>query len=374
MVRQSCLWLALPLLTVAGGMATVRAAEPATWNKAAAGKALDARATTWFEWNGADRGQGPGKITCISCHSLLPYALARPVLRRVVGDKQPAGPEARLVEQTRRRVGAWDQLNKAPNRLFYDFSEVKKRQSWGTEAVLNAVVLAGDDRIQGRKTADPVTRKAFENLWQTQLREGPFKGSWEWLNFGLEPWEADGGRYVGAALAAGAVGTAPGYYHQGADAELDGRVELLRSYLRGAFSKQKLYNRAWAVWASARLPEILSNEQRQQVVQQLRAKQQADGGWRLADLGNYKRGDGAAQDSAADGYATGFVVHVLRTAGMSKDEPPVAKGLAWLRANQEKTGGWRGTSVNRKRDPATHVGQFMSDAATAYAVLALGEP
>ncbi len=34
-------------------------------------------------------------------------------------------------------------------------------------------------------------------------------------------------------------------------------------------------------------------------------------------------------------------------------------------------GAWRGVSVNKKRDPASHSGKFMSDAATAYAVLAL---
>jgi len=32
---------------------------------------------------------------------------------------------------------------------------------------------------------------------------------------------------------------------------------------------------------------------------------------------------------------------------------------------------WQGVSVNKKRDPASHPGKFMSDAATAYAVLAL---
>jgi len=65
------------------------------------------------------------------------------------------------------------------------------------------------------------------------------------------------------------------------------------------------------------------------------------------------------------------VLHVLQTAGVSKDDPKVAKGLNWLRENQSPTGEWRGNSVNKKRDPATHVGRLMMDAGTAYAVLAL---
>jgi hypothetical protein len=64
-------------------------------------------------------------------------------------------------------------------------------------------------------------------------------------------------------------------------------------------------------------------------------------------------------------------LHVLQTAGVPKDDAKIAKGLAWLKRNQATTGAWTSVSVVKKRDPASHSGKFMSDAATAYAVLAL---
>jgi hypothetical protein len=83
------------------------------------------------------------------------------------------------------------------------------------------------------------------------------------------------------------------------------------------------------------------------------------------------RNDRSAQDNGTDGYATAFVLHVLQTAGLPKDHANVAKGLTWLRDNQAASGAWRSVSLVKKRDPATHTGKFMSDAATAFAVLAL---
>ena len=83
------------------------------------------------------------------------------------------------------------------------------------------------------------------------------------------------------------------------------------------------------------------------------------------------RSDGTAQESESDGYATGLVLHVLQTAGAPKDSVKIVKGLDWLKSNQSPTGAWPGVSVNKKRDPASHSGKFMSDAATAFAVLAL---
>ena len=36
--------------------------------------------------------------------------------------------------------------------IYYDSSDERKKQSWGTEAVFNAVILAFDDRYQGHQT------------------------------------------------------------------------------------------------------------------------------------------------------------------------------------------------------------------------------
>jgi squalene-hopene/tetraprenyl-beta-curcumene cyclase len=371
-LRWTLFW---SLLALAGlPPAVLRADPPKGWDRAAAARYLDGRAKGWQAWEHSQRGEGADQTSCVSCHTLLPYALGRPVLRKLSGEARPTEFETRLLEQVKKRVSNWDKLDTPRYRLYYDSGAARKKESWGTEAVLDALVLAWDDRARGRASSGEVTRKALEHLWQTQVRDGDPRGSWDWLNFGLEPWEAPPGRYYGAALAAVAVGTAPGYYRPGADAKLDGHIDLLRAYLRDRLPGQNLYNRALALWAAAKLPGTLTDEQQRKVIGELFEKQQADGGWRLASLGNYRRGDNTAQDPASDGYATGLVVHVLRTAGVSREDPRLARGLAWLRGHQDATGAWLTNSVNRRRDPATNVGRFMSDAATAYAILALGEP
>jgi squalene-hopene/tetraprenyl-beta-curcumene cyclase len=65
------------------------------------------------------------------------------------------------------------------------------------------------------------------------------------------------------------------------------------------------------------------------------------------------------------------MVTALEESGVAAAKPAVAKGLAWLEHNQDQSGAWLSTSMNKKRDPASDAGRFMSDAATAYSVLAL---
>jgi squalene-hopene/tetraprenyl-beta-curcumene cyclase len=372
-MQRSAVAIWLTMFVVGTCQAFVWAGEPDGWQPARAAQYLEERAKDWFAYASANRGTGATQTTCVSCHTLLPYGLARSALRPATGGQSVSETEQKLLTHVRSRVDAWAELDTPKLRLLYDFNEPKKKESWGTEAVNNAAVLAFDDRYQGRTQPGDITRRAFANLWQVQTPAGDLAGSWDWLDFKYEPWESPNARYTGATLAAIAVGTAPGYYARGTDPAMDAKVRLLTDYLKRGFAGQNLHNRAWALWASAKLEGILTTEERQAVIAELLARQRDDGGWNLASLGQYTRKDGTNQETASDGYATGLILHALQRAGVPKSDPKIALGLAWLRANQAAGGEWRCVSLNKNRDPASHPGKFMTTAATAFAVLALND-
>jgi squalene-hopene/tetraprenyl-beta-curcumene cyclase len=334
---------------------------------------LDERQEAWSRFPKARRGEGADATSCVSCHTGISYALARPALGRFVAAAAPAAPLERILAAVALRVEHWAELDSPRFRLMYDGDDRKKAESRGTEAVFNAVVLARDDVARGRESAGAATRRAFRHLWATQATEGSNSGSWDWINFGLEPWEADGSRAFGAALAAIAVGSAPGYLDRPLDEGAARGVALLRDYLRRRYPAESLYNRLWILEASKAFPGLLSADQSREVVDQLLAVRRGDGGWALATLGTFERVDGTPQARDSDGYATGLVLHALLRAGSPVDRPEVAEGLGWLRSHQQGDGSWPGRSVNKERDPAGFVGKLMSDAATAFAALALIE-
>jgi squalene-hopene/tetraprenyl-beta-curcumene cyclase len=353
-----------PLLLGMVLIAAAHAAEPAI-NRDAAAKYLDGRAENWFSFKTADRGQGATNTSCLCCHTVVPYALARPALK--ASPTEPQTPfEKKLLAQTTLRVENWRKLDTPALRLMYDHSEEKKKQSLGTESVLNALMLASAARERGDATPDATLKTALANLWHEQLTTGEHKGSWDWLDFGEEPWESSRGRYYGASLAAIAVETAPGF----SKSDDAAGIAMLRDYLKHHFAAQPLFNKVWAFAASDKLGRVLSPDERKTLVGQLFAAQQADGGWNLASLGPYRRRDGTGQPRESDAYATAIILGAIQ-GGKESHDPRIARGLAWLRSHQEPTGEWRSTSLNARRDPASNVGKFMSDAATAYAVLAL---
>ncbi len=303
--------------------------------------------------------------------------LARPVLRRLSNESVATKWERKILEQTKSRVTHWDRLDSAEFQLFYEFDDAKKKQSWGTESVFNALILSLDDRFHGRTEPSADTKRALAILWSTQITEGQQKGSWEWLNFGMEPWESNNSPFLGACLAAIAVGAAPGKTRPNAVADSPVGVSLLRDYLKKNLASQNLHNRAWMLWAAASINGLLTSQEKDRLVADLLAKQQSSGGWNLGSLGDYTHGEVKTPSKTPDGYATGLVLHTLQLSGLAKDDPRIAKGLAWLRSNQDKIGAWRAMSVNKNRSPESpnpakaHVGKFMWDAATGYAVLAL---
>jgi squalene-hopene/tetraprenyl-beta-curcumene cyclase len=341
--------------------------ETGSWDSKAAAAYLDQRADWWTGWSQSARDHD---THCVSCHTALPYALGRPALRAALGEQSPSASERKMLADITKRVRLWNEVEP-----FYSDEQrgaPKTAESRGTEAVLNALILANYDARQGKLGDD--TRNALDNMWALQLKTGDAKGAWNWLNFHNQPWEAEDSQFWGATLGAIAAGTAPADYLS--NPAIQSNLKALSEYLQQGVSRESLINRVFLLWASAKVPGILKPEQQKSIIAEVLTKQQSDGGWNTSSLviGTWKRKDGTALDTASDGYGTGLVTFVLEQAGVPRAQPALKNSIAWLTRNQDKAAGlWLAYSLNKQRDPASDVGRFMIDAATAYSVLALSD-
>ena len=358
--------LMAPFLATAAYAASpggVDTSAPLSWDQAAAAHYLDSRETWWQGWSVSQRDH---KTVCVSCHSVLPYALSRSTLRGALGEEAASGPERVMLNNVLRRVTLWKQVEP-----FYHTGvdgPNKSPESRGTESVLNSLILATYDAQKNHMT--DIERSAFDEEWALQIKSGDLAGAWDWLNFHLAPWESNESQYYGAALAAIAVGRAPDDYRD--DAKIQGNLRLLRGYLRREYAAQPLINKIYLLWASGKFPGLLNSDERRALLTMILAKQQPDGGWSLTDLGTWTRQDKTALETKSDGYATGLTLLALEQSGLARHLPQAKRGLAWLAQNQNHDAGkWPAWSVNLKRDPDSYIGQFMNDAATGFAVLAL---
>jgi squalene-hopene/tetraprenyl-beta-curcumene cyclase len=79
-------------------------------------------------------------------------------------------------------------------------------------------------------------------------------------------------------------------------------------------------------------------------------------------------------EGKSDGVATSLMVLAMEEAGVPTENPQLNRGLSWLLSNQnEAEGFWPASSVNKRRHQSSDTVRFMSDAATAFAVLALAQ-
>lgn len=332
--------LGLFLLVVAPGLA-------GDWNPKLAAEYLDGRQKEWFAWPKSKSTGGP----CISCHTSTSYLMARPALRQRLGAAERTSFETGLMDAMRVRL----EKGKEP----------KSAQALGVEAIHASLFLARED---SRGAMSEQTRQAFDRLWRLQAREGKDKGSWNWFSLNVDPWEMPESRFYGATLAAMAVGSTPVNYR----AEVREQVSELVDYLRREQAGQPLHNRVMLLWASVKLPELLSKAERRSLLTEIGRQQQTDGGWTMASLGPFKAHDDAPEAVGSNAYATALVSFVLRRTGVKASTPAVWKSLEWLRANQDRERGyWAASSMNHKYEANSMMEGFMRDAATAFAVMAL---
>ncbi len=349
------LWTARPVNGAYAGSSV-------NWNRQTAARYLDDREVWWQEWPRAQKDQG---TICISCHTVVPYAMARPGLRRELGEPGMPAPEKTMMDSVEKRVSHWSEMEP-----FYSDAKHgpgKTAEAHATEAVLNAVILASFDGRQGHLR--PITRTAFDEAWALQEDTGDRSGGWKWQDFHLGPWESGESGYQGAALLMVEVVNAPDGYAK--DPEVQPHLDRLGEYLRRQYATQPLVNQIYILWASVKEPGLLTGAERKTLLEAIRSQQQADGGWRTAAMDKRERIDHSPEPMESDGYATGIAVLAMEESGTSRHDGTLQRGVKWLTEHQQKDGAWAASSINKKRDPDSDASLFMTDAATAYAVLAL---
>lgn len=227
-----------------------------------------------------------------------------------------------------------------------------------TEAVMTASMLAQNDALTTGRL-HPTTRKALDRMWTMQRDDGGF----DWMKYRQPPSEVDD--HYGVTMAAIGVGAAPGGYAETPAARAG--LERIRGYFK-AHPAAHLHHRAMKLLASLSVPGVLTEAERQRVVDDLFALQKPDGGWAVVTLGKWERSDGREQDrKPSDGYGTGFAIYVLRRAGVPREDPRIQKGIEWLKTHQRASGRWFTRSMWRDRR------HYITHAGTAYAILALAE-
>src|SRR5215469_7635712 len=163
LVRTAAL-CGIALVTVACSQGSAVSSD-SSWDPKAAAAYLDRRMQWWSTWKYSARDHG---TFCVSCHTAVPYALARPALSARLAEPATAAPERQLMDDVRRRVRLWDETS--PFYSDQDVSPGKTAESRGTEAVLSALILAWSDARTGRMSADTVT--AFDHMWAEQRTSG----------------------------------------------------------------------------------------------------------------------------------------------------------------------------------------------------------
>ena len=223
-----------------------------------------------------------------------------------------------------------------------------------------AVPLAFNDAQTTRKL-HPLTRQALDRMLTHQRADGGWNGIG-----GAERTFIN--EYEETLLAALGIAVAPEDYAKTESAAT--ALDRIRAYCK-MHPAVTPYQKGLLLWAARHVSGLLTDPERRAAAESLLALQHADGGWNLRgllpDYDSWQSGKFAA-NLPSDGYGTGFVIFAARQAGVPADDPRLARGIAWLKANQRASGRWFTPSLN------TYTAlNLPSNSGTAFAILALRE-
>ena len=294
-----------------------------------------------------------GQRKCVSCHTNGTYMTLMPAMSAQLGEPNPKSREFFVETLKAKQETAASTLQKGTT---------------PEQIIQIAAGLAEWDRHVTKKLS-PETDAALRLMFSIQRESGTWRALDCW-----PPSESD--EYHPATVAAMAVGTAPGWLESIAgDAELTAGVERLKKYLRETPPLHD-YARVLLLWASTRLPDLLDGARRSELIAELGAKQRDDGGWSIRNFAEPQQwGKGNRADklraepefktTPSDGHMTGLAIVVLREAGVPKNDPRIARGIAWLKTHQQAGGRWWTRSLN------TDTYHFIGYSATALPLRAL---
>jgi len=291
---------------------------------------------------------------CVSCHTNGSYMRIRPALTPHLG---PPSEEVRTFF-----ISAMGKLKKME----------REKQLAGIRPTQIAYVAAGlaewDAHVGGQLS--PETDEALKLMFSVQSDNG------EWGNTDCWP-PFESSAYHGTTVAAMAAATAPGWLTSQDDPKILESVERMKKYLRTQEPPHD-YGRLLLLWTSTRIDDLLSEKQRQDLVESVWKHQRADGGWSIRTFaapdawGSGKRAEKLKQEAdfenpASDGHQTGLAVLVLRDAGVPAKDNRLQKAVKWLLANQKASGRWWTRSLN------TDGPHYITFSATGYSLLALAK-
>jgi hypothetical protein len=165
--------------------------------------------------------------------------------------------------------------------------------------------------------------------------------------------------YEGTLLAALNIATAPAQQ----------ALDRVRRYI-AKHPAASSYGRAMRLWAATQIEGLATSAEREEIMAELFKLGAPGGGWAIENLiigtPTFEQCKIDLQ-RPGDAYATGFIIHVLRQAGVAADDGRLRPAIEHLKSTQRESGRWFVPSFNKRPN---HV---ISNSATAWAIIALAD-